>query len=562
MNKKNTLNVILFGSGQGTLINAVCMAKEIDILKININCIVSNNKNNNLLDIGKNYEIPVETIIWNKDIELREQYDDRLINITKKYKNDLIVLAGWMHIVNNSFIYSFKNIINIHPALPDTFIGVNCIKKAYDAFQKGEIKYTGSTIHKVTSILDRGEIIDTIDIPIYNHDTYEDLENRQKFHERGLLVNSIQKYVQKYNTDLLKDDKIYIGKVRSVKDIGYNLLLLTASERLSAFDKNICDIINKGNVLNKMSTWWFNNTKHIIKNHFIYSNTKYMIVKKAEPIKLEFIVRGYMTGSTNTSIWTMYNRGERNMYGLIFRDGYKKNEQLDNIILTPTTKGITDKPITRNQIIDESYLTTDEYIFIEQKCFELFKYGQEQAKQRRLILVDTKYEFGKINDEIILIDELHTCDSSRYWIDSTYKECMEQCVEPHKKDKDVIRDWIKNNCDPYKDEIPEIPCNLIKQVENVYDEYINIFSNTNNIIVNGHYYMDEEYIINDYFNNIDQLVIIISGSVSDQPHNLKIQKCLKEQNIYSKIFNCSAHTDTRGVLKIIDNLFFVKLSSF
>jgi len=218
------------------------------------------------------------------------------------------------------------------------------------------------------------------------------------------------------------DPNPYIGKVRKVSDIGYNKLLMTASDRLSSFDRYICSIKGKGTVLNKISEWWFRNTKQIVPNHFLYAHNEHMIVNKATPIKLEFIVRGYMTGSTNTSIWPMYKRGEREMYGIKFRDGYRKNEKLDQVILTPTTKGESDSPITMSDIVDSGYLSQEELDYIEDISMRLFKFGQMIALSKGLILVDTKYEFGLENGSIILIDELHTPDSSRYWRADSYQK--------------------------------------------------------------------------------------------------------------------------------------------
>ena len=264
-------------------------------------------------------------------------------------------------------------------------------------------------------------------------------------------------------------DKIYNGKVRRVEDLGNGELLLSTSNRLSAFDRHICDINNKGIMLNTMSTWWFENTKDIIDNHLINSNNEDMVVKKTNPILLEFVVRGYMTGESETSIWSMYKKGSRKMYGFTFRDGYKKNEKLDDIAITTTTKGIKDIPITETEIIEKEYLTQEEYNYIARSSLELFNYGQKIASEKGFILVDTKYEFGRLDDgKIILIDELHTCDSSRFWIQKSYQERFEKGLEPEKLDKDCIRDWIKSQCDPYKDAIPEVPGSIKNKVEEVY----------------------------------------------------------------------------------------------
>ena len=340
----------------------------------------------------------------------------------------------------------------------------------------------------------------------------------------------------------------YVGKVRTVTDIGYKHLLMTASDRLSSFDRHICEIKNKGVILNKLSQWWFNNTSHIIRNHFVSSTNEHMFVKKADVIPIEFVVRGYMTGSTSTSIWPMYQSGRRDMYGVIFRDGYYKNQKLDQIILTPTTKGVTDEPITPSQIVERGILTEEQYDFLEQKSIELFKHGQTIAASKGLILVDTKYEFGFVNGEIILVDELHTCDSSRYWREDTYHQRFIEGAEPEKLDKDCIRDYVKSVCDPYKDDIPDIPQDLLVRVEKVYQDFYHLFYEE--LILED---PDEDMVENFLYTSLDRIVIILSGSPSDAWHCEKIEKCLRDNNIYSRTYYCSAHKNTRGVLDILED---------
>lgn len=262
------------------------------------------------------------------------------------------------------------------------------------------------------------------------------------------------------------------GKVRRVEDIGNGLLLLSASNRLSAFDRYICEIDNKGTMLNTMSSWWFENTKHIINNHLIHSDNEDMVVRKTEPILLEVVVRGYMTGESETSIWSMYKNGSREMYGINFRDGYQKNEILDSTIITITTKGDKDIPITQQEIIEQGYVSSEEYDFIVQSSLQLFSYGQKIASEKGFLLVDTKYEFGRLDGKIILIDELHTCDSSRFWLKESYQKRFKKGLEPDKLDKDCVRDWIKSQCNPYIDEIPNVPDSIQKKVEEVYKIYV------------------------------------------------------------------------------------------
>ena len=242
---------------------------------------------------------------------------------------------------------------------------------------------------------------------------------------------------------------IYKGKVRDIYNIDDYFLLMKATDRVSSFNKNLGIIPGKGEILNKMSKFWFEKTSHIIKNHLISIKGPDMIVKKCTPIKIEFVVRGYITGNTSTSLWTHYSNGKRLYCGIKFPDGLVKNEILSTPVVTPTTKTDDDEPISKNYIIEQKILTTKECDFIYSKALALFKFGQDIADKAGYILVDTKYEFGKtVDGKIILIDELHTCDSSRYWLKDTYKERLTEKKEPDKLDKDCIRDWVRSNT-PY-----------------------------------------------------------------------------------------------------------------
>lgn len=348
-------------------------------------------------------------------------------------------------------------------------------KSGFPINQQGLLKsdiifHSGTVVKKNKILTSGGRVLSTVGI---GNTINESITNAYN------LVSKIFFHKMNYRTDIGNDSLlinkqteriIYQGKVRKVEQIGDDLLLLTASNRLTAFNRYICDIPNKGYVLNRLSEWWFTRTKHIICNHFLFSYNEHMIVRKTVPIKIEFIVRGFMTGSTNTSIWPMYKNGERNMYGIQFREGYKKYDRLDNIIVTPTTKEEEDAPITKYEIIEKGYLTEKEYDYIENISIQLFEYGQKLSLEKGIILVDTKYEFGRLDNDIILIDELHTCDSSRYWL---YSGVVDD--EPFKLDKDVIRDWVNSKCNPYTDIIPTIPEELIYEMKTVYQMYDDYF---------------------------------------------------------------------------------------
>jgi len=258
--------------------------------------------------------------------------------------------------------------------------------------------------------------------------------------------------------------KKYRGKVRDVYDLGDELLLIT-TDRQSAFDRVLASIPFKGQVLNLISAWWFKQTQHIIPNHVIsVPAPNATIGKKCTVFPVEFVVRAYMTGSTNTSLWTQYNQGRRDYCGHQFPEGLRKNEKLSNVILTPTTKdAVHDRLISAEDIIQEQLMTQAEWDIAADAALRLFEYGSQIAKDHGLILVDTKYEMGKDRDgNIILLDELHTPDSSRYWLAGSYETRFAADQEPENIDKEFLRLWFTEHCDPYQDDIlPQAPDDLI-----------------------------------------------------------------------------------------------------
>ncbi|PIA33465.1 hypothetical protein AQUCO_04100117v1 [Aquilegia coerulea] len=254
------------------------------------------------------------------------------------------------------------------------------------------------------------------------------------------------------------------GKVRDIYDAG-NYLVLVTTDRQSAFDRVLASIPFKGQVLNETSLWWFDKTSHIVPNAVVSRPDRNVtIAKKCSVFPVEFVVRGYVTGSTDTSLWTVYNKGVRNYCGNALPDGIVKNQKLPANILTPTTKAEDhDVPVTPHEIVERGLMTQDEYDETSQKALNLFEYGQRIAIEHGLILVDTKYEFGKGPDgTILLIDEVHTPDSSRYWIANTYEERFQGGLEPDNVDKEFLRLWFKDHCNPYEDEVlPDAPEELV-----------------------------------------------------------------------------------------------------
>lgn len=262
-----------------------------------------------------------------------------------------------------------------------------------------------------------------------------------------------------------------VGKVRDSYDLGDKLVLIT-TDRQSAFDRILASIPFKGQVLNQTSAWWFEQTKHIVPNHVIeIPDPNVTIGKKCTVFGVEFVVRGYITGTTDTSAWMNYQKGVRDYCGNVLPEGLRKNERFDSPIITPTTKSDEhDRLITPEEIVNEGLMSQVDWDYVSNIALELFTFGQKMAARNNLILVDTKYEFGKDdNGNIILIDEIHTPDSSRYWISNTYAERFALDQEPENIDKEFLRLWFKEHCDPYKDKVlPEAPPELVIELSRRY----------------------------------------------------------------------------------------------
>jgi phosphoribosylaminoimidazole-succinocarboxamide synthase len=292
---------------------------------------------------------------------------------------------------------------------------------------------------------------------------------------------NIQKIKEHINDVLIETNFTNLGekKVGKVRDIyiAPDHLTLISTDRHSSFDRNIAYIPFKGEVLNQISLFWFDQTKDIIPNHVLsMPDPNVLIAKKCTLVPVEAVVRGYLTGVTDTSIWTRYQKGERTFGGVTLPDNMKKNQKLENPIFDPTTKEEKhDRNLTPEQMVKEGFVTPEIFEKIRTTAVALFKRGQEVALSRGLILVDTKYEFG-LDDKgnLTLIDEIHTPDSSRYWKANSYEERFNKGEDPEYFDKEFLRLWFKDNCDPYKDAVlpiapPELVAELARRYIEIYE---------------------------------------------------------------------------------------------
>ncbi len=283
------------------------------------------------------------------------------------------------------------------------------------------------------------------------------------------IIESIPLALKSVNVSKL--GKKHQGKVRDIYIVGNRRIFIT-TDRQSAFDKVLGLIPFKGQVLTSLSTFWFDKTKDIVQNHLIsVPDPNVLLVKECKLIPIEMVVRGYITGVTDTSIWGSYEKGERVIYGIRFPEGLKKNQKLPEYVITPTTKATSghDERLTEKEILQKKIVDPKIWRQMKKAALQLFERGQKICNKAGIILVDTKYEFGlDEKGKLILIDEIHTPDSSRYWSKKTYQDRFKKGIEPESYDKEPLRIWFKEHGYKGEGRIPKMPPEFIAKMSTLY----------------------------------------------------------------------------------------------
>jgi phosphoribosylaminoimidazole-succinocarboxamide synthase len=347
-----------------------------------------------------------------------------------------------------------------------------------------------------------------------------------------------------FNTPQL--ELIHRGKVRDSFRIDDDSRMIVVTDRISCFDKVLKSTIpHKGSVLNGISNFWFEKTKDIIGNHMIdIIDPNINLVKEAHPIRIEMIVRGYLTGS----MWRGYQKGKRVFSGIKVNDGLSQNARFEKPIITPTTKEEHDREITPEDIVREGWTTKEIYQKMKEISLKLFEVGTKELSEKGIILVDTKYEFGIVNGEVILIDEMHTPDSSRFWDKFVYDK---DPLKVDSMDKEFIRQWLLNN------KVDGIIPNVLPEdvIAEASKRYINIYEK----IVGKEFEFYKGDIRDRIYNNLlkaglikDGFVSIIMGSPADLEHCKKIKSHLDKYDIFVDMRVISAHKNGERIPEIAE----------
>ncbi|MDD3967023.1 MAG: phosphoribosylaminoimidazolesuccinocarboxamide synthase [Candidatus Marinimicrobia bacterium] len=337
--------------------------------------------------------------------------------------------------------------------------------------------------------------------------------------------------------------KIHSGKVRDAFRIDAKRRLIVATDRISSFDQVLnTRIPGKGAVLNGLAAWWFEQTRDIVPNHLIKTlGSHASLVHEAEPIRIEMVVRGYLTGSA----WRKYEKGIREVSGVRLPNGMRKNDAFLNPVLTPTTKEDSDREISREQLLKEGWTTEAVYGKMEDIALKLFERGSKLLKERGIILVDTKYEFGIRDGKIILIDEIHTPDSSRFWSAEDYVKDPENVEQ---LDKEFVRSYLmKHKKDgKYPRELPEdIVRETVRRYENIYriitGEDVSHSLQPERGLADA---LAAEGLIKDGF------IAIVMGSPTDRPHAEKMKDIIEQYDLACDLRIISAHKNGENIIDL------------
>ncbi len=340
-------------------------------------------------------------------------------------------------------------------------------------------------------------------------------------------------------------EKIHSGKVRESFRVDAQTRLIVATDRLSSFD-NVLEtpVPGKGAVLNQLAAFWFENTRDIIDNHFIkLVDPNVSLVREATPIRVEMIVRGYITGSA----WRGYQKGKRALSGADMPEGMKKNQPFPTPIVTPTTKEDSDREISPKELVDEGWVSADIYKAMEKVSLKLFERGSALLEERGLILVDTKYEFGLIDNKLVLIDEIHTPDSSRFWSKENYEADPDNAEQ---LDKEYVRSYLMKN---KKDGVypNTLPDDVVQETTRRYRDIYGMITGEllpqidENAQLRLHTNLVKHKIIKDGF------VAIVMGSTSDLDHCNKMKDIIEKYDVKVELRVVSAHKNGEDLAAVI-----------
>lgn len=552
----HNLNIACLCSEDYYNLDALNLAIKSGILPINLKLVIINSKCK-CIEYCKKNKINNEYLPWDSKKQQREKYDKIISDKMNSHNIDIILLSNWSHSFGLLFKKEHKTILKVNPVYSSVLKSSN-ITEIFNHLSCDRIKSASVTVELLNQESSRNTILSEIITPYCKSYTLDDFINISKRYENTCLVKSIIHLIEsEIKKNLFNSEAtIYNSHVKFIKDINYNILLF--EYRDSEFINNIkkCKTKNKGKFISIMNKWWFKKTKYIIDNHYIWNDGKFMSVKKTKPINLIFEVHGYLANTFSTKLYDIYKNGARNIAESfnIMEDNLEEYAKLTNPVINIIDKN-SQKSITSDCIIKKNILSKTSLKLICSACINLFNYANKLNEKIGITLSCSQYEFGTINNEIILIDDLHCPHNSIYW--KNQEECYTK-AKPIIYNNNPINNWyINQSADIQKDSI-EVPKDVIKNAELSYLDYLTRLyksdSNNEYCSLNTSIRSDSwtwTTAKNIYLNYNHNNMICLVTQNKELPAVNKLIKLLKADNIYVNILEVSPYKD---IIKLISHV--------
>ena len=551
------LNLAILASGSKYNINAIYQSIDSGILPANIVAVVCNKKCK-CMEYCKSKKI--NTINYTRDVKkfTREQYDQELINKLSPFNIDIILVFEWTYLFTAIFTKRFDKIIKLNSVYSSSLGGSNNMDEIFNGLVNSRIKSASSNLELINLDNTRKNIISEVILPYEKSYTKDEFISISKKYENMCLIKGLIQYHENQNKTIMfnAENTKQKSNFKTLRDIDYDRLLVEYNNYEYAFGIKRCKLRNKGKFVSLSNKWWMDKTKFIVDNHYIWSDGKFMVVKKTKPIKYIFETHGFLANTFNTKLFDLYKNGARKIITSDnLPDGMSEYSFLNKPIVNVINKS-TNKSVNIDTLVNENILSQNNIKTILDYCNRLYMYTHRIRDKIGLTLACAQYEFGLDDgNNILLIDDIHSYNNSIFW------EYQEECyskTKPNIFNSNVVYNWLLQNCSDINKDVPVIPSEIVKQGEESYYNYIRRLYSADDIvkcsILNTPFRSDSwswATAKNIYLNyNHDNMVCIVTDN-KDGPCVKKAILAFKTNNIYANIFEISPYKD---IIKLISHI--------
>ena len=552
------LNLAILASGSQYNIDAINQCIQSKVLPANIVLVVCNKKCE-CAQYCKSKKINL--ITYTRDVKncSREQYDQELLNKMSSYNVDLVLVFEWTYLFTSIFTKKYDKIIKINSVFSNSLGGSNNIDEIFNALVNSRIKSASSNLELINIDNNRKNIISEVILPYEKSYTKEDFINISKKYENMCLIKGLISYHENqnkskmFNIENIKQKSNY----KTLRNIEYDMLLAEYSNYEYALGIKRCKLKNKGKFVSLGNKWWMEKTKHIVNNHYVWSDGRFMVIKNTKPLKYIFETHGFLANTFNTKLYDLYKNGARKIVtsDYVIPDNKEEYSYLEKPVVNIISKS-TNKSVSIESLVTENVISNKCAKQILDICYKLFDYTYRLRDKIGLTIACSQYEFGLDSDNnIILIDDIYSYNNSIFW------EYQEECYsKKHPKifNSNVVYNWLVQNCSDLNKDIPAIPSDIIKQGEESYRNFVHRLYLSDDVtkcaILNTPFRSDSwswTTAKNIYLNyNHNNMVCIVTED-KDNIHVKKAMNLFKDCNIYANIFEISPYKD---IIKLISHV--------